>query len=537
MTNTELPVSAGVIAAGDKETAAAGAEMLRRGGNAVDAAVAAAFASFIAEAGVVHLGGSGIAQLYDARTGLSRVYDFFSVMPGLGGARPDPLDFEAVVIDFGAATQRFYLGRGSVAVPGNVAGLCRLAADYGRLPLADLLEPAIRLARDGVALAPFQADTCALLAPLYTHTDGIRRVFAPAGHVIRPGERLHIPDLAETLTALARAGAEYARSGPLARALLADQAARGGLLTAADLEQYEVLRPTPIRLLYRDHEVLLPPLCSAGGVLTGFTLRLLSAFDVAAHRHGSADHLQLLVEVMAATTRARAQWDEWIETLPGDEATARLLDERLVARYRAEVRAALADRSPSPTAAEPPGPSNTSHLSVMDAAGLAVGLTTTAGESAGYVVGGTGYIPNNMLGEEDLHPQGFHVRPPGRRIPTMMTPAIILHNGRPRLVVGSGGSARIRSAILQTLSNLLDYRLPLDAAVNLARVHLDGDVLQCEAGYDPRAVDTLEEMGYRVNRWAARSIYFGGAHSVARGDDGALWAAGDDRRGGATAGV
>ena len=143
------------------------------------------------------------------------------------------------------------------------------------------------------------------------------------------------------------------------------------------LEQYEVLRPTPIRLLYRDHEVLLPPLCSAGGVLTGFTLRLLSAFDVAAHRHGSAGHLQLLVEVMAATTRARAQWDEWIETLPGDEATARLLDERLVARYRAEVRAALADRSPSPTAAEPPGPSNTSHLSVMDAAGLAVGLTTT----------------------------------------------------------------------------------------------------------------------------------------------------------------
>ncbi len=537
MSNTELPVSAGVIAAGDKETASAGAEMLRRGGNAVDAAVAAAFASFIAEAGVVHLGGSGIAQLYDARTGLSRVYDFFSVMPGLGGARPALLDFEAVVIDFGAATQRFYLGRGSVAVPGNVAGLCRLAADYGRLPLADLLEPAIRLARDGVALAPFQADTCALLAPLYTHTDSIRRVFAPAGHVIRPGERLHIPDLAETLTALARAGAEYARSGPLARTLLTDQVARGGLLTAADLEQYEVLRPIPIRLPYRDHEVLLPPLCSAGGVLTAFTLRLLAAFDVTAHPHGSAGHLRLLVEVMAATTRARAQWDEWVETLPGDEATARLLDERLVARYRDEVRAALADRFPSPTVAEPPGPSNTSHLSVMDADGLAVGLTTTAGESAGYVVGGTGYIPNNMLGEEDLHPQGFHVRPPGRRIPTMMTPTVVLHNGRPRLVVGSGGSARIRSAILQTLSNLLDYRLPLDEAVNLARVHLDGDVLQCEAGTDGRAVDELEGMGYRVNRWTTRSIYFGGAHSVARGDDGALWAAGDNRRGGATAGV
>jgi gamma-glutamyltranspeptidase/glutathione hydrolase len=535
--NKETTMTAGVIAAGDKETAAAGAAMLRRGGNAVDAAVAAAFASFIAEAGVVHLGGSGIAQLYDARSGLSRVYDFFSVMPGLGGARPAQIDFEEVIIDFGAATQRFYLGRGSVAVPGNIAGLCRLAADYGRLPLTDLLEPAIRLARDGVALAPFQADTCALLAPLYTHTDGIRRVFAPAGHVIRPGERLHIAGLAATLAALGRAGAEYARTGPLARDLLADQAARGGLLTAADLESYEVLRPAPIRLAYRDHEVRLPPLCSAGGVLTAFTLRLLAAFDVAAQPHGSTGHLQLLFEVMAATTRARAQWDEWVETLPGDEATARLLDEPLVARYREEVRAALAGRVPSATVAEPSGPSNTSHLSVMDADGLAVGLTTTAGESAGYVVGGTGYIPNNMLGEEDLHPHGFHVRPPGRRIPTMMTPAVILHNGRPRLVVGSGGSARIRSAILQTLSNLLDYRLPLGEAVNRARVHLDGDVLQCEAGYDPRAVDALEEMGYRVNRWTARSIYFGGAHSVARGDDGALLAAGDDRRGGATAEV
>jgi len=529
-------MTAGVIAAGDKETAAAGAEMLRAGGNAVDAAVAAAFASFIAEAGVVHLGGSGIAQLYDARTGLSRVYDFFSVMPGLGGA-PAHLDFAQVTIDFGSATQRFHLGRGSVAVPGNVAGLCRLAADYGRLPLPALLEPALRLARDGVALAPFQADTCHLLAPLYTHTEGIRRVFAPAGHVIRPGERLLIPDLAGTLAALAREGESYARAGRLAHALLDDQAARGGLLTAADLEAYEVLRPAPIRLVYRGYEVLLPPLCSAGGVLTAFTLRLLSAFDVAARPHGSAAHLQLLYEAQAATTRAREHWEEWVDTLPGDEAMARFLDERFVAGYREEMRAALADRRPSAVAAEPPGPSNTSHLSVMDGDGLAVGLTTTAGESAGYVVPGTGYIPNNMLGEEDLHPRGFHTRPAGQRIPTMMTPLIVLDRGRPRLVVGSGGSVRIRSAILQTISNLLDYRLPLDEAVNRCRVHLADGVLHCEAGYDARAVDELEGMGYRVNRWGARSIYFGGAHSVARGEDGRLSAGGDNRRGGAVAEV
>jgi gamma-glutamyltranspeptidase/glutathione hydrolase len=317
--------------------------------------------------------------------------------------------------------------------------------------------------------------------------------------------------------------------------LLADQAAKGGLLTAADIEQYEVLCPAPIRVNYRDYEILLPPLCSAGGVLTAFTLRLLSAFDVAALPHGSAAHLRLLAEVMAAATRARVEWDDLSERDLGQEATARLLGDPFVGRYREELRDVLAGRIPSAIAAESPGPANTSHLSVMDSEGLCVGLTTTAGESAGYVVPGMGYIPNNMLGEEDLHPKGFHSRPAGQRIPTMMAPVVVLERGRPRLVVGSGGSIRIRSAILQTLSNLLDFRLPLEEAVNRARVHLDGDVLQCEAGYDPRAVDELEEMGYRVNRWTARSIYFGGAHSVARDNDGRLYAAGDSRRGGATA--
>ncbi len=529
-------MTAGVIAAGDRETAAAGAEMLRQGGNAVDAAVAAAFASFIAEAGVVHLGGSGIAQLYDGRTGLSRVYDFFSVVPGLGGASA-ALDFAEVAVDFGSATQRFFLGRGAVAVPGNIAGLCHMAADYGRLPLTVLLGPALRLARDGVALSAFQTDTCRLLAPLYTHTDGIRRVFAPNGRVIEAEERLFIPDLAGTLAALAREGEHYARSGALAKALLDDQAANGGLLSAEDLARYEVFCPRPIRVTYRGYEVLLPPLCSAGGVLTAFALRLLSAFDVAALPHGSAAHLRLLAEAMAATARARAEWDDMLETLPDEEATALLLSNERIGRYREELRDTLAGKRPSRLVAEPPGPANTSHLSVIDADGLAVGLTTTAGESAGYVVPGTGYIPNNMLGEEDLHPKGFHTRPAGQRIPTMMAPVVVLEGGRPRLIVGSGGSTRIRSAILQTLSNLLDYRLPLEQAVNLARVHLDGELLQCEAGYDPRAVDELEAMGYRVNRWSARSIYFGGAHSVSRDAAGGLHAAGDNRRGGATAEV
>jgi gamma-glutamyltranspeptidase/glutathione hydrolase len=447
------------------------------------------------------------------------------------------MDFEKVTIDFGAATQEFYLGRASVAVPGNIAGLCQMAADYGRLPLPVLLQPAIRLAAEGHPLAPFQADTCQLLAPLYTHTAGMRQIFAPHGHVIRAGERVFVPHLAETLLALAREGAAYARTGKLAQALLADQQRHGGLLAAADVEQYQVRQLTPLRVTYRDYDILLPPPSSAGGVLIAFTLKLLCTLEISTLAHGSAAHLQLLYEVMAATTRARARWEALSETGPVQQALAHFLDDAFVYLYHQEVRQAISAREPSLVATENGRHTNTSHLSVIDEDGLSVSLTTTAGESAGYVVPQTGYIPNNMLGEADLHPKGFHTRPPGERIPTMMAPAIILQDGRPRLVVGSGGSIRIRSAIVQTLSNLLDYQMALDEAVNAPRVHLEGDVLQCEAGFDPQAVDELERMGYRANRWTARSIYFGGAHSASCNENGRLAAAGDDRRGGAIAHV
>ncbi len=525
----------GVIAAGGPETVAAGATILKQGGNAIDAAVAAAFASFIGEIGVVHLGGSGIAHLYDPRNGRSLVYDFFSATPGLEGVPPPIKDFAEVMIDFGATTQSFHLGRASVAVPGNIFGLCKLAKEHGRLPLAVLLQPAIKLAREGTAIATFQADTCALLKSLYTHTEGVRQIFAPDGHMIRPGEQLYIPHLADTLEALAREGESYMRNGRLAQAILADQKEHGGLLTQTDLETYEVLAHDSIRLPYRHHELLLPPPSSTGGVLTAFTIKLLANFDLTPLQHGSAQHLRLLYEVMAATSRARRRWDFDSEQLPPSEAVAHFLSKNHIQLYKDEIDAALQKGQINIGLSEEKGGGNTSHLSVIDADGLAVSLTTTAGESAGYVVPNSGFIPNNILGESDLHPSGFHTRPPGQRIPTMMTPTIVLKNGKTRLVVGSGGSERIRSAILQVLSNFIDFNMSLEATVNTARVHLEKGVLQCEHGYDPAAVAQLEAWGYPVNRWPTRSIYYGGTHSVSQQENGRYFAAGDNRRGGATA--
>jgi gamma-glutamyltranspeptidase/glutathione hydrolase len=530
----------GVISAGDPQTAAAGAEMLRKGGNAVDAAVAAAFASFIAEIGVVHLGGSGVAQIFvPATNGQDHhcvTYDFFSNMPGLGqSASTSAIDFERVTIDFGPTTQDFYLGRGSVSVPGNIAGLGQMSADYGRLPLKVALEPAIKLAREGLPIAQFQAETCDLLRPIYTNTQGMRDVFANNGSIIQPGDHLYIPDLANTLDCLAKEGIDYSRTGTLAKKIVADQTTNRGLLSAEDLEKYQVRKVSPIRLRYRDYEILLPPPSSSGGVLTAFTLKLLSEFDITELECGSTPHLRLLFEVMAATTRARPFWDRAVEELPVDAALSYFLSKSFVKHYVEEVKSAHSGASTYPALSEPSPHPDTSHISVIDGQGMAVSLTTTAGESAGYIIPGTGYIPNNILGEEDLHPAGFHKRPAGQRIPTMMTPAIVLCENQIRLVVGSGGSIRIRSAIMQVLSNLLDFKMNLAEAVNRPRVHLENGVLHCELGVDPATIDEIEQMGYPVNRWDTRSLYFGGAHSVSRTRSGRLVAAGDSRRGGGIA--
>ncbi|MCB9175517.1 MAG: gamma-glutamyltransferase [Caldilineae bacterium] len=533
-----------VIAAGGPATVAAGEAMLAAGGNAVDAAVAAAFASFIAEIGLVHWGGAGLALVHDPSSGQSLAYDFLSAMPGLDGPpERSALDFEAVSIDFGSTRQSFHLGRASVAVPGAVFGLCQMARDFGRLELPQLLGPALRLAREGVPLDAFQADTCALLAPLYTHTPGMRRIFLVDGRMIRVGEVLRIPDLAETLERLALGGEAELRVGQLGQALCRDQAARGGMLGPSDLQRYAVRRHAPLRIRYRGLDLLLPPPPSMGGLLTAFSLALLG--ETGSVAPGSTRELRRFYEVMDLTQEARGRIESMLEVLSGGEVAERVLAPDFVRPHAAQLRARLergARHGPRDAGAEPPGPAgsrlgNTSHISVLDGDGMAVSLTTTAGESAGYVVPGTGFIPNNMLGEADLNPHGWHAWPAGSRIPSMMTPVLALDGRGVRLVTGSGGSERIRSAVLQVLSAFLEGGLDLAASVNRPRVHLERGILHCEGGSDPLAVDGLEALGYPVRRWPGGSIYFGGAHSVGRGAEGRLAAAGDPRRAGAFGGV
>ncbi|MEZ4664085.1 MAG: gamma-glutamyltransferase [Caldilineaceae bacterium] len=521
----------GAIAASDPQTAAAGAQMLRLGGTAVDAAVAAAFASFVAEASLVNIGGGGIATLVDSQSGAAEVYDFFSTMPS--GALAENADFRQVLIDFGATQQPFYIGRASVAVPGVVAGLCQMAAERGTLPLPTLLQPAVELARNGAIWSKQLIYAYTLLQPILCDTPELQQIFKPNGRLFAEGERIYFPQLANTLERLGQEGAAFFYRGPIAEAIVADQAAHGGLVTMSDLANYQVQKLAPIRLPYRDCTILLPPPSSVGGLLIAFALALLADYDVGGLAHNGVEHLQLLAEVMRLTNMARLQWNP-NPLAASDELQQQVswfLSAEHLRPYQTQLRQTLSGVTPMPDGPAAKGPNDTTHISVADAEGRLVSITTSAGEYAGFVVGDTGVCLNNMLGELDLHPHGFHRLPPGARLTTMMTPTVVLRNGAPVLTLGSGGSSRIRSAILQTLSNVIDFDFPIAQAVDASRAHFEAGLLQLEGGIPNAAADALAQMGYQVNLWPTRNMYFGGAHCVAF-QNGAMVPAGDGRRGG-----
>ncbi|GAB4539514.1 MAG: gamma-glutamyltransferase [Anaerolineae bacterium] len=514
----------GAIACGDPQTARAGAAILSAGGNAADAAIAATFASFVAEAVLVNIGGGGMAMIVDScQPDEASVYDFFSTMPS--GRLDEGADFRRVLVDFGPEQQPFYIGRASTAVPGVVAGLCAIARDYGTLPLPKLLEPAIHLAREGAVLSKALAYVLDILTPIFTDTPELAAIFAPGGHVYQAGERMKFPALADTLERLGQEGPDLFYTGAVGRAIAHDQRTHGGLITAEDMASYQVRRLPPIRLDYRKYSVLLPPPASSGGVLIGFALKLLGRVDVAGLTFASLEHVRLLAEVMRLTNLARRSWET------GQSRVEDFLSDRHVSGYQRDLLALLGGGPPTPDPGLGGGPGATTHVSVVDSQGMLVSVTTSAGENAGYVVGDTGVCLNNMLGEIDLHPQGFHRLPPGARLATMMSPTVVLRDGEPVLALGSGGSNRLRSATVQVISNVIDFGMPLAEAIDAPRVHFEGDLLQVEGGISAAVVRGLEQAGYRVNHWPGRNMFFGGAHAVGR-HNGRLVAAGDRRRGG-----
>jgi gamma-glutamyltranspeptidase/glutathione hydrolase len=467
----------GAIAAGHPVTAAVGAEVLRAGGNAVDAAVAACFASWIAESPLTGPGGGGFMLVHRARDRSTRLFDFFVSVPG-GGA--DPAAMESLEIDFsGGAVVPYLIGPASAAVPGVPLGLEAAWRRFGSKPWPELIEPSIALAREGVEVTPAQG-------VFHTLLDAIL-CFRPEGEAIyrvNVGERLRIPELGDTLRLIADRGASVLYTGELAEAV-ADTATN---ISTADLAGYRVIRRRPVTGTFRGREFQSNPPPSSGGVLIAYGLRMIDAWG----RHDP------VAVVEAMREQAAARDNSFLNEL---------------------YRGGLARRLMGAVDA----PSMTTHISVVDERRNAVSVSCSTGSGSGVFVPGTGIQLNNMLGEADL--AGRHK--PGQRLTSMMAPSICFERGEPRLVVGSAGSSRLRGAIFQIIVNALANGMTVEEAVEAPRVHWEDGIVDAEEGADLDALDGR----YATRHWQ-RDLYFGGTNAV-EVRDGVLAAHGDPRRGGA----
>jgi gamma-glutamyltranspeptidase/glutathione hydrolase len=470
----------GVVAAGHPLTAEAGARVLREGGNAVDAAVAAALASFAVESPLTGFGAGGFMMVHRGEETV--LFDFFVAAPGLDrierGAElvPVPVRFDAETV------QTFYVGPASCGVPGTAAGLERALQRFGSLPLSELVGSGVRHAREGAPVNAEQAYILEILAPIQERLRPARELYAPGGRPLREGDVFRFPELAEALERYGAEGAEPFCRGEIAAALSAYVVEHGGTLGPGDFAAYEPIERKPIRAPFRGAEVLTNPPPSSGGTLIAHSLGLLEGL-------GAQSGPEQLVAAMRATNEAR-----------GD-----LLG-------------------------------STTHISAIDRDGMCASLTCSNGSGSGVLVPGTGVVLNNMLGEEDLNPLGFHRLAPGRRVTSMMAPTVVLRDGEIELGLGSAGSNRIRSAILQTVVRTIEQGMSAAEAVRAPRLHFEDGVVQAEPGIEEAALARIEAAGLSVARRPAINLFFGGVQAVARDPEtGALSGGGDPRRGGAVA--
>jgi gamma-glutamyltranspeptidase / glutathione hydrolase len=510
----------GAIAAGHRLTAEAGAEILAEGGNAVDACLAAALVSWVAESPLTGPAAGGFLLVHRAHDRSDRLLDFFVSVPGRGSKRLRKPHMESIDVDYdGSTSQVFLIGPGSCAVPGALAGLAAAHRRYATIPWSRLLEPAIELARKGVELTPQQAYLHAIIDLILRHAPEGRAIYGEHGRM-RAGERVVMDDLASTLEAIAEGGAQALYEGELGRELVGYLSANGGLITRQDLTDYRVIWRRPIRVPYEGREFVSNPPPSSGGILIGYGLSLLDRLP-ADDGPGTAAAIANLVAVMREQLRARG--GSFVSDLYRGGLARRLYsDENLLAAF---------GRMKEPEPSEPAGAPGTTHISVVDERGNAASLTASIGSGSGVIVPGTGIHMNNMLGEYDLNPPDRQARP-GARLTSMMAPSLALQEGRPRLVVGSAGSIRLRGAIMQIVVNVVHHGLPVEAAIEAPRIHFEDGQVHCEGGADAAELDRLEERGYHLVRWRRRNLYFGGAAAVERLPDGSLAAAGDPRRGG-----
>jgi len=527
----------GTVCAGDRHTAQAGAEMLALGGNAIDATLAATFTSFVSEPGLTSPFGGGFATICGPKME-PQAFNFFANAPGLGlnlENIAEQCDFTGVEVSFGPTTQTFHIGRGSTALPLVLPGLLHLHQRYARLSLAQIVQPAIDLAQKGVRLSEQVVWVLGMLEPILRFTPPSEKLVAPSGELIRPGERYNNPELSHLLKNLAETG----NTNYYDQILVEHFGRPHGLLTKEDFKAIKINQSKPIHIQIRQYDVYLNPPPTAGGLLIGFGLRLLENINPEIW----TDELlcmKHLAAALAITVKARSSYLDGAlaKASTSDDFNAIsecFLSDEHIKSWQNDFNHALYNGVDVPVP-EPSNTGNTTHISVIDNQGWACSMTTSNGEGCGYLVPGTGSLANNFMGEEDIHPQGFFKVQAGSRLGSMMCPTLVLEHGKPILALGTGGSNRIRTAILQVLVHHLLGKKSLGQSVHQPRMHFENNTLYLEKegfgqSYKASTISALKNMVHQCVLFDAPNMFFGGVHAAAAHNIGA----GDKRRGGSVA--
>jgi len=487
----------GACASGDSHSAKAGADILKAGGNAVDAAVAAGLVACVTQPTMTGLGGGGILAL--RVDGQVVICDCFGALPGIGLRKRGPRELDLVTVDFEGIDVDFRVRAPSVAVPGTVAGLWAVHERFGRMPLADVARPAVAAARQGFRVTPAQARAFSLLQEIFRTTPAAWALLSSGRDVAEAGEVLSNPDLAGVLEHLVEDGPSAFYEGPIAAAIVE---ATEGWVTPQDLAAYRPLFREPLACGYRGWSLHAPAMPSVTGGMLFAALRSLEAGGALPRDLEIADWGRIVAAMRV------------MEGVRTSEYEARLFEEG----YLQSVLAAC------------PGGS-TMHISTADADGNVVAYTTTVGEGSGVVAPGTGVVLNNFLGEEDIYP-GPVERAPGRRMMSSMCPLLLDDGAGRTLALGSAGSARIKTALLQIVVHLIDGGAAPRAAVRRSRLHVEGDTLYIEGwGRTRSEVDALRSLSRRTESTWDCGFYFGGAQVVEATAAGFRTGADEDRRG------
>jgi gamma-glutamyltranspeptidase/glutathione hydrolase len=503
-----VPAEHGMVVAQEKTAARIGTDVLRRGGNAVDAAVATGFAMAVTYPRAGNIGGGGFMVIHSAERHEDVAIDYRETAPAattsgifLGpDGKPD-----------NAKSRDSALG---IGIPGTPAGLVLALEKYGsgKFTLSELLQPAIELARGGVLLTDDSADTLPQWHPRLARWPSTAKIFSRAdGTSLREGDMLIQTDLAITLSAIAAQGPRGFYEGPVAEQLVKAIGDAGGIMTVDDLKSYQPVIRTPVRGTYRGYDIVSMPLPSSGGVGLVETLNILEGFPLAEMKQGSAASLHALIEAMKRAYADRAHYlgDPAFVSAP----VATLTTKDYAAKQRASIDLDHATPWVDALSVTPPREgSNTTHFSVVDGLGNAVSNTYTLNFSygVGLVADGTGVLLNNELDDFTAAPGasnayglvGFEANlpGPGKRPLSSMSPTIVLKDGKPVLVTGSPGGSRIISTVLQVIVNVLDYHMDVAAAVAAPRLHHQWlpDEVRIERGFAEETLDALRAKGHRI---------------------------------------